>query len=231
MQEIEGSIPLESRPFFPIEQLSRSDFDVLIIGSGPAGVATAERVYRKHPSARIGILERGPVLLPTHFYNLYPDLAQRDRFIAKYKYCPWEGTLEQGGGILPTLGGRGLIAGAHLRRFDPVDLELWPNGKWPIAISELEPYFREVEKERHVSVAKVDGPLQDWVLARLAGLRGAAPPTGADLRPVRGLDVSRGFYSPTELIWKLAMEDAVSAQKMEDRRLRVTSDACATRLE
>src|SRR5207245_1835520 len=95
--------------------------DVLIIGSGPAGVAVAERLYARCPRAKVTVLERGGVLLGTHIHNLwpphlYPDARQK--FINKNKQCPYEGSLSEAGMLIPALGGRGIVAGAHLRRFD-----------------------------------------------------------------------------------------------------------------
>jgi choline dehydrogenase-like flavoprotein len=116
-----------------LDQLAQHQLNVLIIGSGPAGVAVAERLYEKDTDLQIGILERGETVTLTHLNNIFPNKMRR-ALIDKYKANLWEGHFKEGGMLLPALGGRGIASGAHLRRFDEVDFKLWPNAQWPESV-------------------------------------------------------------------------------------------------
>ena len=99
-----------------LDDLSRVDLDVVIVGSGPAGVAVAEELYHSAPELRIAIIERGGILALTHFNNILGNEWRR-KFIDTFGEHPWEGDLRDGM-LVSALGGRGIASGAHLRRFD-----------------------------------------------------------------------------------------------------------------
>ncbi|HEV2124143.1 MAG TPA: lycopene cyclase family protein, partial [Chloroflexota bacterium] len=128
-------------------------FDVMIVGTGPAGVALAEHLGEIAPHLHVGMLERGDHWLSTHISNVFRDQALprlgkttdlRRAFIEKYGTFPWRGQFQQdstdnqrGGMMIHAVGGRGLVAGGHLRRFDPTDLTCWADGLWSISAKEL----------------------------------------------------------------------------------------------
>ncbi len=114
-----------------LDDLSKVELDVVVVGSGPAGVAVVEQIYER-PKLRIGVIERGGILALEHFNNLLRNDLRR-KFLDTYGEHPWEGDLKEGM-LLFALGGRGIASGAHLRRFDEADFTLWPQGKWPDTI-------------------------------------------------------------------------------------------------
>ena len=65
----EGLTSLDS-PLVGLHTLHEQKPRVLIIGSGPSGVAVAEHLYNECPEATIGIVERGGLLITTHVSNM-----------------------------------------------------------------------------------------------------------------------------------------------------------------
>lgn len=119
--------------------------DVAIIGSGPAGVAVAERLAGQNPDAAVTVIERGPLLLRAHFYDGGGSIRERDEFVALNKRTPWLGSLAEGGGLVPIVGGRGTVGGAQLHRFYAADMAAWRESTWPMSPEELAPYFEAAE--------------------------------------------------------------------------------------
>jgi len=210
------------------EQLNAHSLDVIIIGSGPAGVAVAERIYKKHPRATIGILERGSVLTLNHINNIFPNELRR-AFIDRFKIKPWEGKFQEGGMLIPALGGRGIAAGAHLRRFDKDDFKLWRGGEWPDQlIEDLPRYYNDAELARRVSVSAIRGPAQTWALGILHSFHAYPPPIGVDLWTEGGFEIGRGYDSSVSRLWKLLIQDALDHEK---RRVYVATNAYVTKIE
>ncbi|MEM7394447.1 MAG: hypothetical protein AAF492_19095, partial [Verrucomicrobiota bacterium] len=150
------------------EALARTAWDVVVIGSGPAGVAVARRLYEKSDLS-VAVLERGGIVSLSHFSNLF-DPPQRHGLMQRFKRHPWEGAFKEGGMLIPALGGRGIAAGCLLRRFDEVDFTMWPEGAWPEpVIRDLPAYYEQAELDRRVNLSAVRGPAQTWLLGRLAG--------------------------------------------------------------
>jgi choline dehydrogenase-like flavoprotein len=209
----------------PIEELANTSLDVLIVGSGAAGVAVAERIFRR--KLAIAVVERGSILTLTHVNNIFPN-EERRRFIERFKINPWEGSFQNGGMLIPALGGRGIAAGAHLRRFDARDFKTWANGAWPDEVIQALPiHYREAEIARRVSVSAISGPAQAWSLGTLEAF-GAHPPTiGVDLWSGGGFESGRGYDSSVARLWKLVLEDMLSHQ----HRLYVTTNAYAFQIE
>src|SRR4051812_39526514 len=102
--------------YFSPAHLENHSLQVLIVGSGPAGVAVAEYLYSQcDESITIGILERGGVLATTHISNLLqndpirfrqyspfsasivPPLDMRAEFIKAHGQFLWDGDLHDGG--------------------------------------------------------------------------------------------------------------------------------------
>src|SRR5690348_3023469 len=59
-------------PLTPLEQMTRTDYDVLVVGTGIGGGAALWRLAErlKNSGKRIGVVERGGLLLPTHAQNI-----------------------------------------------------------------------------------------------------------------------------------------------------------------
>ena len=83
----------------PLDHVLTRQPHVVIVGSGPAGVAVAEYLYNVFPEATVAILERGDVLTLTHVNNAFPDEEVRGPFINAHGTWPWKGYFE---GLLPT---------------------------------------------------------------------------------------------------------------------------------
>lgn len=211
-----------------IEELESQTLDVLIVGSGPAGVAVAERIHEKFLGLNVGIIERGAVLTLTHINNIL-DNKERRNFIEKFKLHPWEGDFKEGGMLIPFLGGRGIAAGAHLRRFDEDDYFVWSNGLWEKDLVDNMPeYYKDAEMTRRVSVSSITGPSQTWIHGALNQFNPHPPPIGVDLWSEKGFTMGKGYDSPAARLWKLLIEDALRAGK---RHLFLTINAYCTKVE
>lgn len=59
-------------PLTPLEKMEQTEYDVLIVGSGAGGGAVLSRLCQQWGAneKKIGIVEAGDLLLPTHFYNI-----------------------------------------------------------------------------------------------------------------------------------------------------------------
>lgn len=203
----------------------RNHFDVVIVGSGPAGVAVAERLYEMNTAATIAIIERGPLLLSSHFYDSGGSIHDRDQFLARHRICPWDGDLSQGGALLPALGGRGIVGGSQLHRFYANDFTLWEQGQWRIGYDELDSYFSEAER-RLLGSARCVGHSQDYAYAALGRFDAQHPPCGPVPGGVDGLNFGVAHRSSARRISALVDMDRRSVNP----RLSVFSELNATRL-
>jgi choline dehydrogenase-like flavoprotein len=205
--------------------LSEVELDVVIVGSGPAGVAVAEELYASAPDLKVAVIERGGILVLTHFNNLMANNLRR-RFIDTFGEHPWEGDLKDGI-LVSALGGRGIASGAHLRRFDEVDYALWPEGKWPETIIEaLDRWYPVAERRRRVCIGNLPGSTQVWAQEQLARFAPTCPPVGVDLDTQGRFEVSRGYDSSVARLWQLLLDDSL---RHDERRLWVVPNACAIR--
>ena len=107
-------------------------FDYVVIGTGPCGLAFVERVLSQKPMSRILMLERGGYFLPEHFQNLpyafaetigglsetYPWTLSRDT--AKGKYIKFQH------GMVPFFGGRSTLWSAWCPRPNEKEFFGWP---------------------------------------------------------------------------------------------------------
>ncbi|MCI0562299.1 MAG: GMC family oxidoreductase N-terminal domain-containing protein, partial [Nitrososphaera sp.] len=214
--------------YFSLSELEQLQPQVLIVGSGPAGTAVAEYLYEECEDITIGILERGEVLTISHIVNSIPP-AMRGPFIAAVEQFPWAGAFAQeedaqgekrpetGGMMIFALGGRGIVAGAHLRRFYRDDLRLWDDGQWP-AISNLAEYYDRAERVRNVSLGESEGRSQTWTLGRLEEFDAGPPTWGLDIRINRNKEVSRGYDSSAARLWDLVLRDHIKAKVDKKKR-------------
>jgi choline dehydrogenase-like flavoprotein len=229
---------------YTVEQLSQAPpVDILIIGSGPAGTSVAEYLYTQSDSLRIGVLERGPILATTHIGNftevedptrpLVPGGAgyRRGRFISAHEKFIWKGAFQQGM-MLHALGGRGIVAGAHLTRYHDDDFHCWPGGLWPITSKDLEPYYTRAELVRHVCCGEHQGALQVWAMGQLRRLNAYPPPWGIDIGTGRGFETGRGYDSAVSRLWALINDDYIESKSTgRPRRLVVCPNAYVAQID
>ncbi len=236
-----GAELLHAEYLVSLDDLAKKDLDVLIVGSGPAGTAVAEYLYLESDKT-IGVLERGPLLVTTHVNNILRDgvanpaagtSKQRARaaFISALEVCLWQGDFNPGGILILGLGGRGIVAGAHLTRFYRSDYDLWDNGRWPIGQFDLDEEYAKAEAIRNVSHGECEGRMQDWVLNQLNSRNAHEPPWGLDVRSSKNANTSRGFDSSVARLWGLLVDDHMGCKNDGcDRRLWVATRAFATRI-
>jgi hypothetical protein len=131
--------------------------------------------------------------------------------------------------MLPAIGGRGIASGAHLRRFDDVDVDLWgPDGVWPRPVVQaLARWYPVAEKRRRVKDGGIDDSAQAWVTERLGRFEPAPPPIGVDTGTGRGFDAARGYDSSAARLWSLLVRDRLET---DSPRLRVATKTYVSRL-
>lgn len=212
----------------PVE-LNETLFNVAIIGSGPAATAMAEYLYSERPDLKIVILERGDLLTTTHISNFLdgdfsmpPHMRDvkdlRMEFIQEHGSYPWAGDWQESGMMIHALGGRGIAAGAHLRRFDDADMYAWDNHHWPIGSEELSRHYTRAELVRGVQQGEYEGKAQAWLMGALSRLHPAPPPWGRS---------AKGYDSAASRLWALVHYDAMQREK---RRLSLALNAYVTKL-
>ncbi|MCI0490592.1 MAG: GMC family oxidoreductase [Blastocatellia bacterium] len=230
----------EDKLYFSLSDLEEQPPQVLIVGSGPAGTAVAEYLYEECEDVTIGILERGTIFTVTHIINSIP-LYLRGAFIEAMEQFPWDGAFapkedaqgkrqpETGGMMIFALGGRGIVAGAHLRRFYKDDFRLWNQGQWPV--TDLAEYYDRAERVRNVSFGESEGRSQTWTLGRLEEYNASPPSWGLDIRSNRNKEISRGYDSSAARLWDLVLRDYVKAKVgNKKRRLFFAPQAYVTQI-
>jgi gluconate 5-dehydrogenase len=156
-------------PTKTLEQMSKTNYDVLIVGTGPGGGAILYRLcelWKKQGAKKIGILEKGDKLFHSHALNI-PTMnvdRARDQVLADNS-TTFENRLPQfsGARMVYALGGRSLFWNAATPR--PIESEL---KKWPIQHRELNVYYGMAEKLLHTTRSYAKGSsMQNVLLKRL----------------------------------------------------------------
>ena len=149
--------------------MAQTDYDVLIVGSGAGGGAALWRLCEqsKKSGLRIGMIEAGDLLLPTHAHNLPTfDQTRFDQYIESPPYVEPVGNLwpdYPGARIFRALGGRTLHWYLMSPRFRPDEFI-----NWPISYHELLPYYLIAEQIMNVTGQYTEGSaLQETLLHRL----------------------------------------------------------------
>jgi len=224
---------------FSLDDLESRRLDVLVVGSGPAAVAVIEHLYEDAPDASIGVLERGGILSTTHINNVLAESPGgrvksatnlRSGFMTDHEEFLWEGAFERSGMLILALGGRGIVAGAQLRRFYRPDFTGWDEGRWPIIGQELSDYYTEAEVRRHVRSGDCDGAAQNWVRGQLYDFGAGHPPWGVDSPTLRNFESGQGYDSSVSRLWRLMLLDHQNARSGGNRRLHIGLHAYVSRL-
>ncbi len=143
-------------PLTPISQMAEQEYDVLIIGTGAGGGSVLWRLCEqwKRQKKRIGIIERGNQVIPTHARNL--STMNQERLVAYFSSLskPLPGALPEypGARQLFALGGRTLFWYAFTPR-----MHEWDLAKWPIPVHEMESYYGIAEEVMNVTGAFAEG--------------------------------------------------------------------------
>lgn len=110
-------------------------FSAVIIGAGMYGAYCAAKIYRRHPGARVLLLDAGRFLVAEHVQNLgrvglgipAPIAPASDPGVARELVwgLPWRGNVEFPG-LAYCTGGKSLYWGGWCPRLTPGDLQHWP---------------------------------------------------------------------------------------------------------
>ncbi|HEX2925869.1 MAG TPA: GMC oxidoreductase [Ruminiclostridium sp.] len=137
-------------PLTPLREMSAKEYDVLIVGTGAGGSAVLWRLcerLRKN-GMRIGIIERGDLLIPTNYINI-PTLnatSGRDYYWnVGYRLGNYQPEFP-GATEIFALGGRTLFWSANTPRLNPCDMI-----DWPISYKEIIPYYNIAEEVMNIS--------------------------------------------------------------------------------
>jgi len=184
---------------------SATSIDVLVVGSGTAGVTSAVELARQGLS--VAILEAGPFVMSSHVgstpFRSRGEITPRIHNLVRYKTA-WLPHAQYDPDVMPPLnndawsavGGRTMFWGGCTPRFAP-----WDFDDWPIDYATFEPYYEAAEGRMNVSGRTrkrqpfFRGAAQDEVLGRLKAAEiGAHHATlGVDTREARNGRMPRGF--------------------------------------
>jgi len=190
-------------PTSSLEKMSQTEYDVLIVGTGPGGGAVLWRLCEqwRNNGKKIGVVEAGNLLLPTHARNIetmnfkrWFDLAYNSPRLK----IPVAGTKFV---QLIAVGGRSLVWTAVSPRM------YLPPQQWPVPQWEMDMYYRIAEQAMNVSnVYTAGSPINQLFLNRLRNGRYPAAmnlPLAADLEPTRYGEIhSNVFFSSISFLAK-----------------------------
>lgn len=192
-------------PLTAAEKMAEIEYDVLVIGTGAGGGAALWRLCEQwgNNGRRIGVIERGPLFLPTHAANI--PTINFDTFRA---YRPPEATYMLGDALpqfpglklIYALGGRTLLWGMVSPRMPRTDF-----ADWPVSAAEMDFYYKIAEKVMNVTTDYTkDSTVTQFLLKRLweNGYPEASDlPLAAELEPTRlGRVRSNVFFTSISLM-------------------------------
>ncbi|WP_084134473.1 GMC oxidoreductase [Paenibacillus harenae] len=207
-------------PTSSLEEMSQTEYDVLIVGTGPGGGAVLWRLCEqwRNNGKKIGIVEAGNLLLPTHARNIetmgykrWLDLAYNS---PRFK-IPVSGTAFR---QLIAVGGRSLVwSGVSPRMY------LTPE-QWPVPGWEMDMYYNIAEQAMNVTTGYTEGsPMNQLLLNQLRN--GPYPaavnePLAVDLEPTRYGEIhSNVFFSSisflAEALYRKPYDLAVLARAVQ----------------
>ncbi|CAM4125585.1 GMC family oxidoreductase [Paenibacillus alkaliterrae] len=212
-------------PLTPLEEMARTDYDVIIVGSGAGGGAILWRLCERwrNNGMRIGLIEAGDLLLPTHMNNLAILSGGRaERFMANPEITRRIGkTLPEFSGAkqVLALGGRTIQWGNVTPRMPLHILE-----QYPVPPNEMQFYYGIAEQAMNVMKSFIpNSSLQHVILSRLR-INGypeaAAPPIAVDIKPTQfGVVHSNAYFSSiaflAEALNRMPFDLAVNARAVQ----------------
>lgn len=172
-------------PLTSLEEMAETEYDVLIVGTGAGGGAVLWRLCEQwqNNGKRIGIIERGDLLLPTQARNLPTMDNERLNRLFESVSHPLPGSFPDysGGRQLFALGGRTLFWNTISPRMSLSEL-----ASWPVSYDEMDAYYRIAEEIMNVSRNYTKGSsTTEILLERLQGIgypESMPVPMAADLR-------------------------------------------------
>ncbi|MGM0874742.1 MAG: GMC oxidoreductase [Bacillota bacterium] len=179
-------------PLTSLEEMEQVDYDVIIIGTGAGGGSVLRRLSEKwrNSNKRIGIIEKGDLLLPGHARNLATmDSERLNNFFGTISE-PIGNSLPMfsGARVVNALGGKTLFWGLVTPRMPLSDII-----KWPVPVNEMEFYYRTAEEAMDVTNEYFKGSsIQSILLQRLQS-RGYFDainfPIAVDLQPPKNGEI------------------------------------------
>jgi choline dehydrogenase-like flavoprotein len=161
MDHFDIKLPLRS-----LSDMQRIVYDALIIGTGAGGGAALLRLCEnwKGLAKKIGILEAGELIFPTHVYNI-PDQKNNWEKLFRHHVFPIGKSLPQfpGAEQIFAVGGRTLYWGLVCPRFHDSEFK-----DWPLSPIEMASYYKIAEY--HLGTQSGDmmkSPQQKTILERL----------------------------------------------------------------
>ncbi len=156
-------------PTKTLDEMSKTNYDVLIVGTGPGGGATLYRLcqlWKNQGAKKIGIIERGDKLFHSHAQNIATQNVNTSRNqLFPNNSTPIGERLPQfsGARMVYALGGRTLFWNAATPR--PIQSEL---NKWPISPQALNVYYAMAEEVLNTTTQYAKGSsMQKVMLNRL----------------------------------------------------------------
>ncbi|WP_341281842.1 GMC oxidoreductase [Paenibacillus sp. FSL H8-0537] len=155
-------------PVTSAEKMAENEYDVLIVGSGAGGGAALWRLCQQwgNNDKRIGLVEKGPLFLPTHVANIATINGDNFRLYAPSQITDLIGNrLPEYSGmkLIYALGGRTLLWGAISPRIPAYEI-----ASWPIPIEEMELYYNMAEEVMNVTTSYTkDSSITQILLERL----------------------------------------------------------------
>lgn len=226
-------------PITSLEKMSHTNYDVLIVGSGAGGGASLWRLCEqwRNNGKRIGLIESGNLLLPTHLFNIPTyNLNQVNGIWNNPKYAKRIQVASPTIGVSPipvdylisnVLGGRTLHWGAACPRMDPCSIS-----HYPVTPQEMDKYYNIAERVMSVTPFFTgDSAIQDIMLKRLQNkgmIDAISCPRAVDLRSTEnGRMHSNVFFSSIIFLamamnWKpvdLAVRAHATQVLVENRRV------------
>ena len=198
-------------PLTPLETMAENEYDVLIVGTGAGGGTMLWRLCEqwRNNGKRIGIIERGNIVMPTHGRNLPMMDSKRLEQFYRYISKPLKGSFPEfiGAREVICLGGRTVFWDVVASR---LDLSLLP--EWPISVHEMDTYYNIAERVMNVTDEYARGStLSEKLLDRLQ--QGGFPesiymPIAADTNPTKFGEVHADvFFSSFLSLLKLYFLD------------------------
>ncbi|MCA0758737.1 GMC family oxidoreductase N-terminal domain-containing protein [Paenibacillus sp. N4] len=155
-------------PTTSAEVMADNEYDVLVVGSGAGGGAALWRLCEQlgNNGMRIGMVERGPLFLPTHAANIATIDGDNFRIYAPPQITDLIGNrLPEYSGmkLIYALGGRTLLWGAVSPRIPEYEI-----ASWPVSIEEMELYYNIAEEVMTVTTSYTkDSSITQVLLKRL----------------------------------------------------------------